>query len=332
MTPFARLIEIFRLAKRPIVVFDFETAGMRNDPEKKENVPLPPCEFAMVVLGAEEDSDDEVTAGVSEALGMPVSYAVTARVNPGCPMSPGAQATHGISDADVADCPPFDDPEIVGLFRAFEDMGAVWCGHNIADFDIPCALRSGYLRSTPLMIDTMRIARRLQSDEPRPDTSIDGALATMPAASGLDLFRANLTGLHYALTGSRFEGAHSALDDVIATVRVLEGLIDGWIPNALMIKIQTEAVDIEQASRDIVQYLNVPPREQVGWDGWLRAHTVDGETFYEFTKGKHRGSLLRYVRRADRSYIDWLTGPKGPTLDPSTLTIMLDNKQPSIPF
>lgn len=319
MTPFSRLIEIFRLAKRPIVVFDFETAGMN----------APPCEFAMVVLGAEEDSDDEVTAGVSEALGhIRVSYAVTARVSPGCPMSPGAQATHGISDADVANCPPFDDPEIVGLFRAFEDMGAVWCGHNIADFDIPCALRSGYLRSTPLMVDTMRIARRLQADEPCPGE----ALKPKPAYAGLDLFRANLTGLHYALTGSRFEGAHSALDDVIATVRVLEGLIDGWIPGELLIKIQTEAVDIEQAARAIVEHLNVPPHGQVGWDGWLRAHTIDGMTFYEFTKGKHRGSLLRDVKRADRSYLDWLTGPKGPTLDPSTLTLMLEDQQADIPF
>lgn len=29
-----------------------------------------------------------------------------ARVNPGCPIEPGAFAVHGISDADVAECPP----------------------------------------------------------------------------------------------------------------------------------------------------------------------------------------------------------------------------------
>lgn len=57
--------------------------------------------------------------------------AFSARLNPGCPIEPGASAVHGITDADVADAPTFAD--IVGdLLRAIE--GRVVCAYN-APFD-----------------------------------------------------------------------------------------------------------------------------------------------------------------------------------------------------
>jgi DNA polymerase III epsilon subunit-like protein len=52
-----------------------------------------------------------------------------ARVNPERPIDPGAQAVHGIGDADVADCPTL--AEVTANFSE----PVVWCGHN-ASFDV----------------------------------------------------------------------------------------------------------------------------------------------------------------------------------------------------
>lgn len=57
--------------------------------------------------------------------------AFSARVNPGCPIEPGASAVHGITDADVADAPTFA-AILPALLAAIE--GRVVCAYN-APFD-----------------------------------------------------------------------------------------------------------------------------------------------------------------------------------------------------
>ncbi|MBU0488834.1 MAG: 3'-5' exonuclease [Bacteroidetes bacterium] len=58
----------------------------------------------------------------------------TARVNPGIPISPRATEIHGISDADVADCPSFK--EISGDLNVFLKQCDL-SGYNAQKFDIP---------------------------------------------------------------------------------------------------------------------------------------------------------------------------------------------------
>jgi DNA polymerase-3 subunit epsilon len=264
----------------------------------------------MVVFATDddvEDSDDPVTEQASTAIDMPIAYAVSQRLNPGCPISPGATAIHGISDQDVADCPRFDDPEIVGLFRAFEDMGGIFCGHNVASFDLPIAHASGYIKE-PDFIDTIRIARKITADDPFPHPNAvlpEGSLAHL----GLDAFSSSLTGLHVALTGERFDGAHGAMADVIANVRVFRGLMDGWLPEEDVISFQVNSADPVGA---FLNYVNTPPKGQVGWCGWLKEVDTATSFGHEFNRGKHKGTMLHEVERTDKRYIDWLLGPKGP--------------------
>lgn len=52
-----------------------------------------------------------------------------ARVDPERPIEPGAQAVHGISNEDVADCPTL--AEVTADFSE----PVIWCGHN-ASFDV----------------------------------------------------------------------------------------------------------------------------------------------------------------------------------------------------
>ena len=317
MSSFTRIIDMFRHAKRPLVWFDFETAGVDG----------PPVEFAMVVMATEDDAEeheDQTTAEVAEALGLPISYAVSQRLNPGRPISPGASAVHGITDDDVEGCPRFDDPEIVGLFRAFEEMGAIFCGHNIADFDLPIAHACGYIEG-PDMIDTMRIAQRLKSDEPMPRQN--GTFAPLSLATlGLDAFSLSLTGLHVAMTGRRFDGAHGALADVIANVRVFQGLMNGWLEEAAMIQIQVDSPFPVDA---FLEHVNTPPRSQVGWSGWLSVVDTEMAYVHEFRRGKHKGSTVSHVQANHADYIKWLLGDKGPDdLDEETRAILSDD----IPF
>ena len=52
------------------------------------------------------------------------------RVNPECPIEPGAQAIHGISDADVADCPTLET-----VLAPLKDVPVYTIGHNVS-FDL----------------------------------------------------------------------------------------------------------------------------------------------------------------------------------------------------
>lgn len=318
MSSFTRIIDMLRHANRPLVWFDFETATMDG----------PPVEFAMVVMAAEddaEDHEDQTTAEVAASLDMPISYAVSQRLNPGCQISPGASAVHGITNADVAGCPSFDDPEIVGLFRAFEDMGAIFCGHNVAAFDLPIAHACGYIQG-PDMLDTMRIAKRLKADFPMPHEHGKALSESSLIGLGLDAFSLSLTGLHVAMTGQRFDGAHGALADVIANVRVFQGLMEGWLTEEAVINYQVNSPDPIAV---FLEHVNTPPRTQVGWTGWLGI--VDTETTfdYEFKRGKHKGLTVSQVQARHPDYIQWMLGPKGPDdLDEETRAILSDE----IPF
>lgn len=162
------------LIDKPIAFVDLETTG--TDRENDRIVEISICKLR-------ED-------GFRES-------AKTRRINPGVPIPAASTKIHGITDADVAECPTF--PQIAkGLLRLLEgcDIG----GFNSNMFDIP-VLYNEFLRAgitwnyySTRFFDAGNI---FKIQEPR----------TLAAAVKF-------------YTGENHEDAHSAEADIVATVEV----------------------------------------------------------------------------------------------------------------
>jgi len=126
----------------------------------------------------------------------------TRRLNPGRPIPPEATAVHGITDADVAGEPRFE--QVADALLAFLD-GCDLCGFNLKRFDLRIlygeVLRAGrkLVLEGRAIIDPMEIYHRQQ---PR------------------DLAAAVRTYL-----GRDHQGGHSAAADVLATAEVLDAMV-----------------------------------------------------------------------------------------------------------
>src|SRR5262249_46281368 len=95
--------------QRPLVVLDLETTGKRTHVDRIIEI-----------------STLKLMPGGTTKIN-------TRRLNPGMPIHPEATAVHGITDADVADEPPFEEiatPLAANLERC--DL----CGYNIWSFDL----------------------------------------------------------------------------------------------------------------------------------------------------------------------------------------------------
>ena len=311
------LLNLLRDARRPLVVLDFETAGLGG---------APPVEFAVLVWSPwEEPQDDEETRRVARLVPPGLTYAASMRLDPGQPIDPGATAVHKITDADVRGCQRYDDLELRAFFQTYAsgeagDTGcgpAVFCGHNAAEADVPWAQRWGYLPHVPLdVVDTMRIVRRLQKAQPFPlahdlltPVSAQDGEATLVYINcdgfGLDAYASSLVGSHVALLGERPEESHGAMADACSTARVLCRLLDLWSP---MWPPHRSDLPASANLTALLAALDAPPPGQVSWDGWLAESPTGG---YTWRMGKFRG---KPAHRDD--YI--LKLPRSPTGDDAT--------------
>jgi DNA polymerase-3 subunit epsilon len=164
-----------------IVVFDVETTG--TDKRRDQIIEL--C----VQFGLSPEAQSKIW-----------------RIKPQVPISPGAQAVHGISAADLADCPDF--ASLADEIRELFDGARVLVGYNLS-FDIDM-LQAEYrrLRQPPLEVADKTIVdpfRLWQQCEPR-----------------------TLMDAHRRFAGGEFEAAHSASADVAATGRVLQGMLSAF--------------------------------------------------------------------------------------------------------
>ena len=312
-----RLLDLLAAARRPLVVLDFETAGLGG---------APPVEFAALVYSPwEPQVDDEETHRVAGLVPPGLTYAVQMRLDPLHPVDPGATRVHRIRDEDVRGKTAYNDLEVVGFFQGYasgdaaDGVGpAVWVGHNAAGADVPWARRWGYLPDAGLdVIDTMRVVRRMQREMPYPlalDVLTPLALghpgAVDCAFNGLDAYASSLTGAHVALLGERPDEAHGAMADCQATARVLCRLLDLWTPMWPPGRLDVPASTNLGA---LLASLDQPEPGRVSWDGWL----ADDEsrlqgTGYVWGKGKHRGQPAE----TDPSYRQWVASlPRRPTGD-----------------
>lgn len=298
------LLNLLREARRPLVVVDFETAGLGGKP---------PVEFALLVWSPwEEPQDDEETRRVARLVPPGLTYAVSMRLDPGQPIDPGATAVHKLTDADVRGCTRYDDLELRCFFQTYAsgeagDNGsgpAVIVGHNAAEFDVPLAQRIGYLPSVDLdVVDTMRVVRRMQKAQPFPLTfdamgsvAQDGYPAVPCIGAGLDAYSSSLVGSHVALLGERPQESHGAMADACSTARVLCRLLDLWSP---MWPPSRSDLPTSANLQALLAALDAPPPGQVSWDGWLE----EGDGGYVWARGKHKGSPAS----CDPSYKQWVS-------------------------
>ena len=167
--------------KNPIIFFDVETTGL--DVAKDRIIEISTLKIAPD--GSEESK--------------------TRRINPTIPIAKEAQAVHGISDADVADCPIF--AEIAKSLASYME-GCDLAGYNSLKFDIPI-LAEEFIRAgvnfdfrKRKLIDVQAIFYKM---EPR----------TLSAA-------------YRFYCSKNLENAHSAEADTRATYEVLQSQLDRY--------------------------------------------------------------------------------------------------------
>lgn len=163
---------------RPIVFFDLETTGL------------------------DANSDRIVQIAAVKLLPNGQKVEGNQRLNPTIPIPVEATAVHGISNADVADCPTFSD-RAIAIHNFFN--GCDLAGFNANGFDIPLLAnefaRAGlYLDLTEVRcVDASAIFRAFE--------------------------RRTLEAAYQFYCGKTLEGAHNAMVDVRATIEVLQGQI-----------------------------------------------------------------------------------------------------------
>lgn len=228
-----------------IIVFDVETTG--TDRRRDQIIEL--C----IQWGLESSEDSK-----------------TWRFCPSVPIHPGAQAVHGISMEDLADCAPFAShaDEIRALFL----RAKVLVGYNMS-FDIGMLQAEYHRLEQPLLklrgkklVDPFRL---WQQCEPR-----------------------SLQHAHMRFVGDSFDAAHSASADVAATGRVLQGMVESF----------------GLGGHDWGRIADVCEPERASWIGssrHIRWAPPDGTVVLGF--GRHlQAPLHALANSSDRDYLLWI--------------------------
>ncbi len=188
------------------------------------------------------------------------------RLNPGMPIPPGATAIHGITDADVADCPQFAD--IAEKLLSYLD-GCDLAGYNIQGFDVPLLenefKRAGleFTTSDRKIIDAYNIFCKLY---PR-----------------------TLTAAYKFFCGKDLEGAHGAAADTEATFEVLLGQL------AKHPELPRTAAELADWS-DMTDPDAVDRTRRFKWNG--------DEVVVNF--GKYAGRTLKDITENEPGFLRWI--------------------------
>jgi DNA polymerase-3 subunit epsilon len=230
--------------------------------------------FDVETTGTDKRRDQVIELCVQFGLDGEGCSSQTWRIRPSVPISPGAQAVHGISMEDLEFCPPFG--QVAGAIREMIDRAAVLVGYNLA-FDIEM-LQAEFARigQPPLdlcgkqIIDPFRL---WQQCEPR-----------------------SLQDAHRRFVGEEFTSAHSATADVAATGRVLRGMLGHF-----------------QLSGDWGDIARVCEPERDAWVGSSRHIKWDENGRLVIGFGKHAGVPLSDLARGpDADYLMWIANKDFP--------------------
>ncbi len=241
--PLETLAPLFELCgARPLAVFDLETTGADRLTDR------------IVEVAAVRFSGDGSVATFDR------------RVNPGIRIPRESTRVHGISDADVALCPPFASlaPELAAFLE-----GCDLAGYNIRAFDVPVLLREFELAKVAFPMEGRRVVDMQTiyfKREPR------------DLAAAVRFF-----------AGRAHAAAHEALADAIATAEVLAGQLRRYAD------LPRDVAALHDLSR---------PPESRFVDPDKRFLWRDGEVVFAF--GQHRGTRLADVAEKNPSYLDFI--------------------------
>ena len=228
--------------------------------------------FDVETTGINTTTDQVIELAIQKGLAAD-SERKARRFKPSVNIPPAATAVHGITDADVAECPPFR--KVTESVRKIFAEANVIVGYNVK-FDIEM-LQAEFKRAgaAPLdltgkqIIDPCRLWSRC---EPR---KLEDAVKRFAKRE--------------------HEGAHSALADVSATGEVLTGmLIDFGIA--------------EQSWSELAEFIEPGRKDWVGDTHHLQ--WKDQTVVFGF--GKHQGKCVCEVIKADGSYLRWISGKDFP--------------------
>jgi DNA polymerase III subunit epsilon len=188
------------------------------------------------------------------------------RVDPTIPIPEEAAEVHGIRDADVAGLPPF--AEIAGELAEFLKDSDL-AGYNIERFDLPI-----------LQFEFLRTGKELDID----GCAVVDSQKIFFAEEGRTLGHA----MRFYV-GEDHPGAHSALADAEATVRVLEGQLQRYehLPRQLP---------------DLAERYQAAGTRPI--DPEARLVLKDGVPHVNF--GKHRGKSFDRVIKEEPGFFDWI--------------------------
>ena len=227
---------------RPLAVFDIESTGIV--PQRDRIV-----EIAVLKIMPDGSSRNTVR-----------------RLNPQMPIPPGATAIHGITDADVADCPVFAD--IADKLLNYLD-GCDLAGYNIQGFDIPL-----------LENEFKRVGLDLQTSQRR---VIDAYTLFCK------LYPRTLTAAYKFFCGKDLEGAHGAAADTAATFEVLMGQL-------------TRHPELPRTVDELADFSDMTDPDAV--DRNRRFKWNGDEVMVNF--GKYAGRSLRDIAENEPGFLRWI--------------------------
>ena len=229
---------------RPLAFFDLETTGLNP---KVDRI----VELALIRLSP----DGEVIERVR-------------RFNPGVPIPPEASRVHGITDADVADEPPFA-ARSKALLELLEPCDLA--GFNVRRFDLPMLLAE--LQRCGLALDLKeRRVIDIQAIFHREE-------------------RRDLTAAARFYLGRDHAEAHNALSDIRMSAAVLTAQIERY----------------QHLPRDL-QGLHVYCDESAPIEAEVDRWFTRTDAGLVFRRGRHRGKPLLEVAALERDYLDWMLG------------------------
>ena len=228
--------------KRPLAVFDIEATGLNARSDRIVEI----CIVKLMPNGEKKVH--------------------TFRVNPEVPIPAEATEVHGITDADVAGCPAFDQiaPELLRLLENC-DLG----GYNAVNFDIPMLVEEFLRAKIKFNADERRVVdaqRIFHKKEPR---DLSAAM----------VFFCNET----------HDDAHGAQADAIATVKVLEAQL-------------VKYADLPRTVEELDEFCN--PRDPSWADRNGRLRWVGDEIVVNF--GQKKGIPLTVLAKTDSGYLKWI--------------------------
>ena len=228
--------------ERPLVVFDIESTGV---------VPQRDRIVEIAVMKIMPDGSSRTTVR---------------RLNPGMPIPPGATAIHGISDADVADCPFFED--IADKLLSYLD-GCDLAGYNISGFDVPL-LENEFKRAG---LDLQTSSRKI----------VDAY------AIFCKLYPRTLTAAYKFFCGKDLENAHGAAADTEATWEVLLGEL-------------ARHPELPRKVDELADYSDMSDPDAV--DKSRRFKWNGDEVIVNF--GKYSGRTLRDIAENEPRFLRWI--------------------------